>query len=133
MSRIEEELNKAYDHDFISWDGYMTPKQMKEYEAMIKRKSEPVYPRWIPIKWHEITDEEREREGYPKNWEILIDSLMPEDNQDILIQTKSGHMCSDVCLFYEGYILDSGFDWVDDIAAWMPLPAPYKENCDGLD
>ena len=23
--------------------------------------------RWIPVKWHEITDEEREREGYPKD------------------------------------------------------------------
>ena len=29
------------------------------------------------------------------------------------------------------YYLDSSFDWIDDVVAWMPLPEPYrteKEN-----
>ena len=83
---------------------------------------------WIPVKWHEITDEEREREGYPKDWTVYIDCEMPYDEQEILIQTKNGYIRWDVCYEDGEFSLDSGWDWVEDILAWMPLPKPYKES-----
>ena len=81
---------------------------------------------WIPVKWHEITEEEREREGYPKDWVFFLDCEMPEDEQEILVQTKHGYIRWDVCYEDGEFSLDSGWDWKDDIIAWMPLPEPYK-------
>ena len=86
--------------------------------------------KWIPVKWHEITDEEREREGYPKDWVCHLDSIMPYDGQRILITTKGGFVELDECYSDDGctFSLDSGYDWIDDVVAWMPLPEPYKEG-----
>ena len=83
---------------------------------------------WIPVKWHEITDEEREREGYPKDWVVHIDCEMPCDEQEILVQTKNGYIRWDVCYEDGEFSLDSGWDWIEDIVAWMPLPKPYRED-----
>lgn len=88
-------------------------------------------PRWIPVKWHYITDEEREREGYPKDWVYHIDCEMPEDEQEILVTTNHGCVEKDVCYLDDGFSLDSGWEWVDDIVAWMPMPEQWKENHDG--
>ena len=85
---------------------------------------------WIPIKWHEIMEEEREREGYPKDWVVHIDCEMPCDGQEILVQTKNGYIRWDVCYEEGEFSLDSGWDWIEDIIAWMPLPAPYKGGDD---
>ena len=85
---------------------------------------------WIPIKWHEITEEERERKGYPKDWVVYIDCEMPCDEQEILVQTKNGYIRWDVCYEDGGFSLDSGWDWIEDISAWMPLPEPYKGGDD---
>ena len=83
---------------------------------------------WIPVKWHEITDEEREREGYPKDWVVHIDCDMPCDGDEILVQTKQGYIRWDVCYEEGEFSLDSGWDWIEDIVAWMPMPEPYKER-----
>lgn len=85
---------------------------------------------WIPVKWHEITDEERNREGYPKDWVTYIDCEMPCDEQEILVQTKNGYIRWDVCYEDGEFSLDSGWDWVEDIVAWMPLPEPYEGESD---
>ena len=88
------------------------------------------YSPWIPVKWHEITDEEREREGYPEDYLTKLDCLMPNDGEKILVTIKSSrgslHVEKDVCCLDDGYSLDSGYDWTDDVVAWMPLPKPYK-------
>lgn len=94
--------------------------------------AEPKTGRWIPIKWHEITDEEREREGYPKDWVVYIDCDMPSDGDEILVQTKSGYIRWDVCYEDGEFSLDSGWDWIEDIVAWMPLPEPYFIESDGI-
>ena len=83
---------------------------------------------WIPIKWHEITEEEREREGYPKDWVVHIDCDMPCDGDEILVQTKNGYIRWDVCYEDGEFSLDSGWDWIEDIVAWMPLPEPWKDG-----
>lgn len=88
--------------------------------------AEPKTGEWIPIKWHEITEEEREREGYPKDWVVYIDCDMPCDGDEILVQTKNGYIRWDVCYEDGEFSLDSGWDWIEDIVAWMPLPEPYR-------
>lgn len=87
----------------------------------------PSAQQWIPIKGHYITEEEQKREGYPEDWVYYLDCKMPEDGEDILITTKNGYVHEDVCEYDDGsYYLDSGYDWVEDVLAWMPLPAPWK-------
>lgn len=85
---------------------------------------------WIPVKWHEITDEERKENDYPKEWACYLDSIMPYDGQRILITTKGGYVELDECYSDDGqtFSLDSGYDWVDDVVAWMPLPKPYEQE-----
>lgn len=91
------------------------------------------YSPWIPVKWHEITDEEREREGYPKDWACHLDCIMPYDGQRILITTKGGFVELDECYSDDGctFSLDSGYDWIDDVVAWCELPEPYKQEAEG--
>ena len=88
--------------------------------------SEPKQGEGIPIKWHEITEEEREEEGYPEEWSVFIDSVMPNDGERILVTTKHGEVEIDTCYEDVGFYLDSGWDWVDDIIAWRPLPKPWE-------
>lgn len=83
---------------------------------------------WIPVKWHNTTEEEREREGYPEDWLTYLDCPMPDDGQEILITDKYGYVSIDTCYQDEGFSLDSGKDWIDDVVAWMPVPKPYKEE-----
>ena len=108
----------------IRWERDVALKTLEEHG--IGFAEEPKTGEWIPVKWHEITDEEREREGYPKDWVVYIDCEMPCDEQEILVQTKSGCVRWDVCYEDGEYSLDSGWDWIEDIVAWMPLPEPYK-------
>ena len=81
---------------------------------------------WIPIKYHKVTEIERKENGYPKDWVYFLDCEMPQDGQEILVQAKNGEIRWDVCYEDDGFSLDSGWDWKDDIIAWMPLPEPYK-------
>lgn len=55
----------------------------------------------------------------------LIGNL-PEEQEEILICTRSGYVCMDKFGFDgDGYYLDSGWSICDDVVAWMPLPEPY--------
>ena len=82
---------------------------------------------WIPVKTHNVTDQEREEKGLPKTISCYIDSPTPEDEQKILV-TNGKDVWEDMCCFdSEEYYLDSGYDWLE-ITAWRPLPEPYKED-----
>ena len=83
-------------------------------------------PRWIPIKWHDCTAEEREEYGFGEEIVAVFDCDMPSDNQEILVTTSHGYVEKDVCYIDDGFSLDSGYDWIEDITAWMPLSKPYK-------
>lgn len=112
------------------WDGT----NMDIYTSEVKEILEglpPVQPKtkteWIPTKWHKVTDEEREREGYSKEITFMLDGSMPSDEQEVLICLKNGYVEKDTCYYGEdGYFTDNGYDWIEDIVAWMPLPEPYK-------
>ena len=58
----------------------------------------------------------------------LIGNL-PEEQEEILICTRSGYVCMDKFGFdSDGYYLDSCWSICDDVVAWMPLPEPYSEE-----
>ncbi len=81
---------------------------------------------WIPVIYHEITEEERKIEDYPQDWVYYMDCHMPDDGDEILITLKNGRVEKDIC-YYDGcYSTDSGYDWMVDIKAWMPSPKGYK-------
>ena len=83
---------------------------------------------WIPVKYHEITDEERRENDYPKEWGTMFDCLMPDDGQDVLITTKAGYVMQDTAYDDgDGCFLDCYDNWLD-VLAWMPLPEPYREE-----
>ena len=106
-------------------DGYIYEgKTLREWIHILEQT------RWIPIKTRNITDEEREKEDYPKEWHSILECKMPEEGEEILVTIK-GHKENYVekdtayndC---DGWYLDGGYDWGEDVIAWMPLPQPYK-------
>ena len=86
------------------------------------------YQEWISVKYHNITDEEREKEDYPDEWKYYLDSPMPDDREEILITTNTGNVEEDINYIEDGYYLDSAYDWLIDVAAWKPLPKPYDQK-----
>lgn len=94
---------------------------MRQIASVIE--DQPKVGEWIPIKYHETTDDD----GIDKNiYPLFLDCKMPDNGQDILICTKGGLIGYDTCFDDDGYYLDSSFDWIDDVVAWMPLPEPYR-------
>lgn len=84
--------------------------------------------RWISVKAHLATDEEKESRPDIDYW---FDCLMPNDDQEILVTVRHKNYLSvekDVCYVDDSYGLDSGYDWLTDVVAWMPLPEPYREK-----
>lgn len=105
---------------------YIAERSMNKLPSVSTEKT-----RWIPVKWHNITEDEREQEGYPKEWLTMFDCPMPEDEQEILVTVQGSkregrYVEKDICYVDDGYSLDSGYDWIDDIVAWCELPQPYK-------
>ena len=113
------EVKEAYEND-ETLDGY-------EYRLQELPSAQPE-SQWIPIKWHECTDEEREKYGFAKDIVYVFDNEMPNDEQEILVTTSHGYVEKDVCYINDGFSLDSGYDWIEDIKAWRPLPEPYIER-----
>ncbi len=92
---------------------------------------------WIPVKYHEATKEEIEENGYPFDICYIFDNVMPCDEQEILVTVKGrrgkSYVEKDTCYADDGYYLDSGYDWLTDIVAWMPLPEPYKAESEDME
>lgn len=111
------------------WQGNedLTTAYLMAIEALEQEPSKAT-GEWIPVKWHEITDEERDREGYPEDWAYFLDCEMPDDGERILVTTKNGFVELDECYCDGEYALESGDDWIGDVLAWTQLPKPYKES-----
>ena len=103
---------------------------MKKLESFIgdDAKDTNVFGKWIPVKYHEITEEEMIEECYSDDVAYIFDCKMPDDGDEILVSSEE---CTwvDTVGIDNVYYLESGYDWID-ITAWMPLPEPYKENDD---
>ena len=88
--------------------------------------------RWIPVKYHELTEEERKECLFSADIKYMIDCELPDDEQEIIV-TDGRHVWVDTCIMNDGYELDSGHDWIEDVIAWMPLPEPYRESEDNME
>ena len=84
-------------------------------------------PSWIPVTYHKITEEERKREGYPEEWDYIYDGELPKNGQETLITTCFGRVALDTYYNDDESYWESYSDF-DDVKAWMPKPAPYKEE-----
>lgn len=82
---------------------------------------------WIPIKYHQISEKEREEESILKNIQYMLDCKMPDDGQEILVTNGETTWQDTSFIDCDGYYLDSNYDWIE-ITAWQPLPEPYKED-----
>ena len=87
-------------------------------------ESQPPADQWIPVTYHETTGEERDMYGLLCPY--ILDCPLPDEGDEILVCTKRGRVLTDEVCYDEGFYLDCGYDFVEDIAAWMPLPEPYK-------
>lgn len=113
---LKKDLTRFYDNE-------VTAKQLIDEQPTIEPEQ-----RWIPIKAHPATDEEQESRPDIDYW---FDCKLPDDGQEILVTVKHKNWIGvekDVCYVDSCYSLDSGYDWLDDIVAWMPLPEPYQER-----
>lgn len=55
------------------------------------------------MRYHPIADEERGREGYPKEWTYYIDCPMPDGGDEILVSRRNGKwVCADICGYDDG-------------------------------
>lgn len=88
--------------------------------------------RWISVKYHVMTEEERKAGGFSNDIVYYLDCKMPDDEQEIIV-TDGRHVWVDTCIVNDGYALDSGHDWIEDVIAWMPLPEPYRESEDNME
>ena len=86
-------------------------------------ESQPPADQWIPVTYRETTEEERE---YGIEWDYVLDCPLPDNDTEILVCTKSGSVWTDTFFNDDGCCyLDSGY-YLTEIAAWQPLPKPYK-------
>lgn len=86
-------------------------------------ENQPKVGEWIPITYHETTDNDGiDKEQFP----LMLDCVLPEDDTEIIVCAKNGSVFSDKFFNDDGCYLESGFDIIEDIIAWMPLPEPYK-------
>ena len=80
---------------------------------------------WIPVKWRELTEEEQ-KEYADNDYKAMADFRIPEDGEEILICSKRGYVSAVVFCFDDYGIGDEqGNDWLEDVAAWRPMPKPY--------
>jgi hypothetical protein len=82
---------------------------------------------WIPVKYHQISEKEREEEFLSKDIQYMLDCKMPDDGQEILVTNGETTWQDTSFIDCDGYYLDSNYDWIK-ITAWRPLPEPYKEG-----
>ena len=62
--------------------------------------------------------------------EFVFDCEMPEDGQEILVTLTGGYICRDICHIDDafGYLLESGWDFGDDVLKWAPMPPAWWEE-----
>ena len=93
----------------------------------IKNSLEKLKNPWIPVKYHVITEQEREEGCFSEDIVYYLDCKMPDEYQEI-IATDGKYVWADICIVNDGFALYSGNDWIEDVIAWMPLPEPYRES-----
>ena len=115
-------------------DGVMFPEDPFKTWAKVAIRAVPPAELWHPITSRPMDEEEREywneQRGYTlEDDEAVIYSGCPDDGDEVLVCTALGNVYIDT--FYsdpdEGCYFEGSGD-MDGIVAWMPKPAPYKEE-----
>lgn len=59
---------------------------------------------------------------------LLVGNL-PEEGERILACRNDGYIYIDEFLCdSDGFYMDSGWAFFEDVASWMPLPEPYRKD-----
>lgn len=96
---------------------------MNQIKDVIERQDKVL--EWIPVTYHKTTDDDGiDKRIYP----LILDCRLPEDNTEIMVCTTHGRVFVDTFYSDDECYLDSGYDLIEEIAAWMPLPEPYKHE-----
>jgi hypothetical protein len=84
-----------------------------------------VYGEWIPFTQRKMTEEEKQE--LDTDLEYILDCKLPDNDTEILVCSKFGHVFLDTFINdCDGCYLDSGYEFIEDAVAWMPLPTPYN-------
>lgn len=107
-------------------------KLVLSYDVAIQKAIQKLKDGWIPIKMRPGTDEEYEEFSLygdcPREDFRVFECPLPDDDQEVLVTTRWGNVCIDTwhrdedCCYFEENCDD------DDVIAWMPIPAAYKEE-----
>lgn len=122
-------IQEAFDQLAKYEDTGLTPEQIAEIDKLYAEKCKELAEcqnKWVPVTWHERTaDDDYVGAGYDK----VLDCPLPEDDTEILVCDKSGQNIWSDTFFNDGdgCYLDGGYDVVEEIAAWQPLPEPYRK------
>lgn len=83
---------------------------------------------WIPIKTRPMTEEEKEyySEYLFEGNGLIYECPLPDDEQEVLITTKYGHV--EKTTFYQDGCYFEEYEDYDDVIAWRKLPQPYKDG-----
>ena len=131
MSHIKDRLSDyhdfmkklADDHEMVlASDVFEMIEQLKDDLEQDEKENG-----WIPVKYHQISEKEREEECISKDIQYMLDFKTPDDGQEILVTNGEMTWQDICCIDSDGYYLDSNYDWIK-ITAWRTLPEPYKEN-----
>lgn len=84
---------------------------------------------WIPIVTRPMTEEEKEEYHgeYDPNEILIYDCPIPEDGQEVLVNTRFGDVTTDTFYRDDGYYFETYCD-EGDVIAWQPKPEPYKKG-----
>lgn len=130
--KISEQMGVNIDKDELTRAlAYDRDQYRRGYEDGWRARSKEV-PQWVPITYKKLTDEEKEEMREVADVDI-IDAVytcpLPDDGQKVLITTRAWRSI-EVTTFYND--VDGAYfeDWedIDEVAAWMPLMEPYKEE-----
>lgn len=93
------------------------------------------FGKWIPIKWREATEEEKEffKSKYGGEVNYMADFETPDDGDEILISRNNGRWISLVTFTDDDFGIsdEDGNNWLTDVDAWMPLPEGYGKEKNG--
>lgn len=119
IGRLEEEKRTSYIHAYTHG--------IEDAIEIVNQLAEEYNNGWIVFTQREMTEEEKE--VYGEDLEYILDCKLPDDGEEIIVCYKNGYVDTDTFIRdTDGCYLDSGNDFIDDVIAWMPLPAPYQKG-----
>lgn len=77
--------------------------------------------KWYLDRCHEITELRKQLAG---KW-VSVEERLPEAGDQVLVTVRSGRITVGI---WHGHTWSSPYRYGEPVAAWMPLPEPYKHQ-----